>query len=78
MTNMTQMLDAMENSIRLQHQARAERRAEEAQRTQQEFKEKLHRAAISKIEVDNTSSKLKGAEDAQLRDQLMGLLMAGL
>ncbi|MCI9137381.1 MAG: hypothetical protein HFH48_07435 [Lachnospiraceae bacterium] len=78
MIDMTQMLDSMENSIRLQHQARAERRAEEAQRTQQEFKEKLHRAAVSKIEADSTSAKLKGAEEAQRRDQLMGLLMAGL
>ena len=35
------------------------------------------RAATSEVELDGKASKVKGAEDAVRRDQLMGLMMAG-
>ena len=74
---MEQMLLSMENSIKLQYQARAERRAEDAARDRQEFQEKLMRAANSQLELDTMASKIKGADDAVQRDQLIGLMMAG-
>lgn len=74
---MKQVLDSMENSVRLRSQARAERRAEEAEREKHAFQEKLLLAAASKTELDGMSSGLKGKQDAVLRDQLMGLMMAG-
>ncbi len=77
MTNMAQMLDSMENAVRLQNQARTERRAEKAAEAKKEFQEKLARAAASDIELAGMASKVKGAEDAVRRDQLMGLMMAG-
>lgn len=78
MTAMEQMLHSMETSVKLQHQARAEKRAEEAAREKQEFQEKLMRAATSQIEIDGMASKIKGAEDAVRRDQLIGFMMAGM
>ena len=75
MTDMTQMLHSMENAMRLQNQAKAERRAEKAAKDKKEFQEKLMRAASSDIEL--SASKAKGSEDAVRRDQLIGLMMAG-
>lgn len=74
---MKQLLDSMENAVKLRSQARAERRAEEAEREKHAFQEKLLIAAASKTELDGMSSNLKGKQDAVLRDQLMGLMMAG-
>lgn len=48
MTDMRQLMSSMENTMRLQNRARAQRRAEEAERDKKEFKEKLLRAAVSK------------------------------
>lgn len=74
---MQQLIDSMENSIKLQYRARAERRANEAERERKEFQEKLMRAAVSKIELDGKVSKVKGSQDAVQRDQLIGMMMAG-
>lgn len=76
-TDMTPMLNAMENSIKLRQQAKAERRAEKAAQEKKEFLEKLMRAASSDVELDGMASKIKGSDDAVQRDQLMGFLMAG-
>lgn len=70
---MKHLLDTMENSVKLRSQARAE----EAEREKHAFQEKLLIAAASKTELDGMSSNLKGKQDAVLRDQLMGLMMAG-
>lgn len=77
MVNMTQMLDSMENAVRLRSQAQAERRAEEAEQAKKEFQEKLMRAAASDMELEGMVSGVKGKQDAVQRDQLMGLMMAG-
>lgn len=77
MTDMRQLMNSMENTMRLQNRARAQRRAEEAERDKKEFKEKLMRAAVSKTELDVLTSKAKGSDDAVQRDQLIGL-MGGL
>ena len=74
---MQQLIDSMENSLRLQCQARAERRANEAEREQKEFREKLMRASVTKTELDSMVSKVKGRQDAVQRDQLIGMMMAG-
>ena len=74
---MKQVLDSMENSIRLRSQAQAERRAEDAAREKKAFQEKLMPAAASKAQLDGMASNVKGKQDAVLRDQLMGLMMAG-
>lgn len=74
---MKQVLDSMENSIRLRSQAQAERRAEEAAYEKKVFQEKLMLAAASKAQLDGMASNVKGKQDAVLRDQLMGLMMAG-
>lgn len=74
---MKQVLDSMENSIKLRSQAQAERRAEEAAREKQAFQEKLMRTAASKTELDSMASTIQGKQDAVLRDQLMGFMMAG-
>lgn len=76
-TNMTQVLNSMENSIKLRNRAAAERRAEKAEQEKKEFLEKLMRTASSDLELDGMASKVKGSEDAVQRDQLMGFLMAG-
>ncbi|MDE6601404.1 MAG: hypothetical protein K2N39_06680 [Lachnospiraceae bacterium] len=77
LTAMKQVLDSMETSVKLRSQARAERRAEEAEREKQAFKEKLMRSANSKLELDAAASGVKGAKDAVQRDQLMIMMMAG-
>lgn len=77
MTAMKQVLDSMETSVKLRSQARAERRAEEAERAKQTFKEKLMLSASSKLQLDAAASGVKGAQDAVQRDQLMIMMMAG-
>ena len=74
---MNQVFDSLENSIRLRSQAQAERRAEDAAREKKAFQEKLMLAAASKAQLDGMASNVKGKQDAVLRDQLMGLMMAG-
>lgn len=74
---MQQLIDSMENSLKLQCQARAERRANEAERERREFQEKLMHAAVTKTELDSKLSKVKGNQDAVQRDQLIGMMMAG-
>ena len=69
-----QLLDSMENSIRLQGRARAEKRARRAEREQEEFKEKLMRIAASQMELDSMAKKIKGTDAAVQRDQLIGLM----
>lgn len=77
LTTMHQVLDSMETSVKLRSQARAERRAEEAEQAKRAFREKLMRASNSKLELDGMSSGVKGAQDAVQRDQLMAMMMAG-
>ena len=74
---MAQVLNSMENTVKLRNQARAERRAEEAAQAQNDFQKKLMLAATTKTELDSLASRAKGSHDAVLRDQLMGLMMAG-
>ncbi|MDE7187621.1 MAG: hypothetical protein K2O13_08965 [Lachnospiraceae bacterium] len=74
---MAQVLNSMENTVKLRNQARAERRAEEAAQAQKDFQKKLMLAATTKTELDSLASRAKGSHDAVLRDQLMGLMMAG-
>lgn len=78
MMEMKQTLDSMERAIILQSQARAEKRAEQAEQKEKEFQEKLMRAATSKAELDGMASEVKGKEDAVRRDQLMCMMLAGL
>lgn len=77
MTAMKQVLDSMETSVKLRNQARAERRAEEAENAKKEFQRKLMLAESNKLELDAAASGVKGAQDAVQRDQLMGMMMAG-
>lgn len=72
---MRQYMDSMENSIKLQFQARAERRANEAEREKRAFQEKLMRAAVTETELDGMVSKVKGRQDAVQRDQLIGMML---
>lgn len=72
--DMRKMLDSMENTMKMQNLANTERRAKKAEREQEEFEEKLMRAAVSKIELEGLASKIKGSEDAVLRDQLVNLI----
>lgn len=74
---MRQVLDSMETSVKLRCQARAQRRAEEAERERRTFQEKLMRAAVTKTESDSMVSAVKGRENAVQRDQLIGMMMAG-
>ena len=74
---MAQLLNSMENTVKLRNQARAERRAEEAAQAQKDFQKKLMLAATTETELDSLASRAKGSHDAVLRDQLMGLMMAG-
>lgn len=76
-TNMTNLLDSMEETIKLQSRAKAEQRAKKAQQQEEDFREKLMRTAASKMELDGEATKLKGTKDAVLRDQFMGLFLAG-
>ncbi|MCM1127629.1 MAG: hypothetical protein NC429_14315 [Lachnospiraceae bacterium] len=75
--SMRQLLDSMENTLKLQCQAKAERRADEAEREKKAFQEKLMRAAATQTELDGMISKVKGNQDAVQRDQLIGMMMAG-
>lgn len=77
MDAMQQVLDSMENRIMLREQARAERRAEEAAEAKKDFQEKLLLAEATRTELDSMASKAKGSQDAVLRDQLIGFMMAG-
>lgn len=77
LTAMQQALNSMEASVKLRNQARAERRAEDAERAKRAFQEKLMLSANSKLELDGMSSGVKGAQDAVQRDQLMAMMMAG-
>ena len=72
--DMKQMLDSMENSIKLQSRAKAEQRARRAEQEQEEFKEKLMRVAASQMELDGMAAKKKGTDAAVQRDQLIGLM----
>ena len=77
MTDMTHMLRSMEDAMKLQIRPKAEQRAEKAAREKEEFQEKLMRASASKVELDGMVTRVKGTDDAVLRDQMMGMLMAG-
>ena len=77
LTAMQQALDSMEASVKLRNQARAERRAEDAERAKRAFQEKLMLSANSKLELDGMSSVVKGAQYAVQRDQLVAMMMAG-
>ena len=46
--SMAQVLDSMENAVKLRAQARAEKRAEEAEQAKKAFQEKLLEAAATK------------------------------
>lgn len=76
-TDMKQVLDSMENALRLKIQADSERRATRAEQAEKEFKEKLMEIAASKASLDAKASDVKGTQDAVRRDQLMALMMAG-
>ena len=73
-TDMKQLINSMENTIKLQGRARAEKRAQQAEREQKEFKEKLMRIAASQVELDGMAGKIKGTDAAVQRDQLIGLM----
>lgn len=75
MTDVMKLLQSMENTIKLQSRADAERRARRAEQEQKEFMEKLRQAAVSKAELDGMASKVKGSEDAMRRDQLIGMIL---
>lgn len=77
MTAMKQVLDSMELSVKLRNQARAERRAEDAENARRDFQKKLLNAANSKLALEAEVSGIKGTEDAVQRDQLMAMMMAG-
>ena len=72
--DMKQLLNSMEDSIKLQGRARAEKRARRAEQEQEEFKEKLMRIAASQMELDGMAAKKKGTDAAVQRDQLIGLM----
>lgn len=74
MMDMRQLMASMENTLKLQNRARAQRRAEEAERDKKEFREKLMRAAASKIELEELASRVKGSDDAVQRDQLVSMM----
>ena len=75
MTDMTQLMNSMENTLKLQNRARAERREQKAEQEKKAFQDKLMEAAASKAELDGLSMKAKGSEDAVQRDQLIGMMM---
>ena len=72
--DMKQLLNSMEDSVKLQGRARAEKRARRAEQEQEEFKEKLMRIAASQVELDGMAAKKKGTDAAVQRDQLIGLM----
>lgn len=73
-TDMKQLIDSMENTIKLQGRARAEKRARQAEREQEEFKEKLMRISASQMELEGMARKVKSTDAAVQRDQLIGLM----
>lgn len=75
MTDMTQLLHSMENTMKLQARASAERRARKAEQEKREFLEKLQQAAASQVELDGMASRAKGSDDAVQRDQLIGMML---
>ncbi len=75
-TDIRQVLDSMEHSLKLQIQANAERRSERAEREEKEFKEKLIQAQANKLEVESMASSVKGTQEAVRRDQFMRHLTA--
>lgn len=77
MTDIKQVMDSIENAMRLQIQANSERRAAKAEQEQEEFKEKLMRAVASEVELEGISAKAKGSAEAVRRDQLIAMMMAG-
>lgn len=80
MTDMAimQAFESIEDTVKLQMQAKAEHRAARAAEEEKEFKEKLACAAASRAELESMASGIKGTQDAVRRDQLMTLMMAGL
>lgn len=74
LTDMRKLMDSMEDTIKKQNRANAERRAKKAKQEQDEFEEKLMRATASKAELQGLASKVKGSENAILRDQLVNLI----
>ena len=72
--DMQQLIHSMENTIKLQGRARAEKRARRAEQEQEEFREKLMRIAASQAELDSMAAKKKGTDAAVQRDQLIGLM----
>lgn len=74
MNDMARLLSSMENGIKLQNRARAERRAAKAAAEKRAFQEKLMQAEASKIELDGMASSVKGKEDAVQRDQLISMM----
>lgn len=72
--DMKQLINSMENNIKLQGRARAEKRARKAEHEQKEFQEKLMRAADSQVELESLAKKIKGTDAAVQRDQLIGLM----
>lgn len=75
MLDMRQVLDSMEDSIKMQNRVRMQRRAEKAEQEEREFREKLMRAAESKAETDSIRSDIKGNESALQRDQLIAMMI---
>ncbi len=75
-TDMGRLADAMKTAAEMQNRAEAARRSKKAEREQEEFEEKLMRAAASKAELEGLASKIKGNEAAVLRDQLVNLISA--
>lgn len=73
-TDMGKLADAMENAIKMQNRANAVRRSEKAKQEQEEFEEKLMRAAASRTELEGLSSRIKGTQAAVMRDQLVNLI----
>lgn len=57
MTDMTQLMNSMENTLKLQNRARAERRAQKAEQEKKAFQDKLMEAAASKAELDGLDRK---------------------
>lgn len=73
-TEMNQLVRSMEETMKLQNRAMAERRARRAERKKKEFQEKLRQAAVNSMEVDGMASRAKGSEAAVQRDQLMAMM----
>ena len=77
MTDMTQVMHSMENAMKMQMHANSERRAREAEEEKKDFLEKLRQVAASKADLEGDAMKVKGAEAATQRDQLMAMTMLG-